>query len=184
MHAFTFVAMWPRDQFIGSRWCLVMNGAQELKHPFFLTSLPTRSKNKWSYIWKWSLDEVYRLQSVWRVSCQQELLLYCHPLVFQPLEKYLGYTTGSGKAREICSHLSAQQQERLLRLWGQRLLRSFMKFLSEPARLTSNFEVTDFPRIYRILQSYLTRLSTDVPAPRRGELLRQIRETLASKAWI
>jgi aldehyde dehydrogenase family 7 protein A1 len=25
---------------------------------------------------------------------------------------------------------------------------------------------------------------TDVPAPRRGELLRQIRETLASKAWI
>lgn len=27
-------------------------------------------------------------------------------------------------------------------------------------------------------------LSTDVPAPRRGEILRQIRETLASKAWI
>ena len=60
-----------------------------------------------------------------------------------------------------------------------------MKPLSELARLTSNFEVTDFPGIYCILQScFLTRLSTDVPAPRRGELLRQIRETLASKAWI
>ena len=59
-----------------------------------------------------------------------------------------------------------------------------MKLLNELARPTSNFEVTDFRRIYRILQSYLTRLSTDVPAPRRGELLRQIRETLASKAWI
>ena len=58
-----------------------------------------------------------------------------------------------------------------------------MKLLGELARLTSNFEVTDF-RIYHILQSYLTRLSSDVPVPRRGEILRQIRETLASKACI
>ena len=134
---------WP---VYGSSW-MVMKWSSKLKNPFFLAGLSTRSDNKWSYFWKWSLDEVYRLPSVWRVSCQQEHLQYCHLLVFQLLEKYLEYTTASGKDREICSHLSALLRERLLRLWGRRLLRNFMKLLSELARLSSNFEVTDFHRI-------------------------------------
>jgi hypothetical protein len=38
--------------------------------------------------------------------------------------------------------------------------------------------------LHFLVISHLGFFFSDVPAPRRGELLRQIRETLATKAWI